>query len=870
MIAKIFFLLNASLLFTAILLLPRAWRRLELPAVKPLLLLVCDIALVSMLHAANFLFDYTFDPVIVEQLITSLSIISILTWVWTMIEFILERHFKYYPIFLIYPLIVIGFLWTNDLHGLFYTEVSEVVRGGIPRAVLVYGPLRKVHSLIVISAWFGTTIWGFYRYLKKPKGSNRWVFIILFFAIFGALERYLYSIGYLPFALSTLTGILVAFFGIQYYRLLDILPMARKQVVETLSDGIAIINIDDEIVDFNLSFKRLVGIDLPIKKPFAKLGDLPIEFAPILNQKDNSEMIRANVTLEGATLACDFSILKNNDKHQGHTLVVRDITEAANLLKQKEFYTQQLEVSKTELERLDQMKSNFFSNVTHEFRTPLTLIQEPARVLLHHSEDSVRSHARLISKNSDKLLSLVNELLTLTRMDSGKVEVKMEVGDLTEVVREEFQKFLPKAASEGLEIKLNIEDGFPLILFDRQKIESIISNLLSNAIKYTDEGSILVSMGKVVGSKNKYYIEVEDSGKGIPEEDIERVFDRFYQVDGSNTRKGEGTGIGLALTQQLVRLMEGEISVKSTLDKGSTFKVTLPIKISEANQIPDTANHENGKMKRVSFPEITNSSLNEGGEDANINHVSDKWTALIVEDNLELREFVKNGLKSSFQVIAAANGVEGIEKAREFLPDIVISDVMMPEKDGITMLQELKSDSLTSHIPIILLTAKSSVEDRLEGISGGADQYLTKPFRMDELIIRSNNLIDNRIRATRRYIEEQHGQTQSASTNVSPQHEFIKKLVLIIEAELSNDSILIDDYAAQLFISRTQLHRKIKSLTGQSTSEFIRNYRLDKAMIMLKQNEGNVAQIAGKVGFSNDKYFSTSFKKKFGVSPSQV
>lgn len=865
MIAKIYFLLNLFVLIAAFVQGPQAWSRRKRPVAKPLFLWCIFLILISSTHIVFFLVDYDFDAILIEKITISLGFFVQILWIWSLTEFTLDRVLNKWSFLLTEAVIMTVIIWTNSNHELFYSAVEVTTVNGLPNVVMSFEILRNIHAIFVTLLWNGFIIWAIIQHNRKPRVSSRVFYTLIFLVIVSQVQLWFYVKGITPFKFSIIINALIMLAATFYYRVLDIIPYARKKIVEKMEEGIAIINKKDEIIDRNSNFEKLMQVEVPISEPFLKISDLPASFQNVFSKEGRSRKKEIVQNINNKDLLFNFISINENQKEEGMFLMLRDITEQIQLNKQKDFYTQQLEVSKKELERLDQMKSNFFSNVTHEFRTPLTLIQEPARELIDYPDQKVRESARLISNNSNKLLELVTELLTLTRLDSGKVNLKMQIGDVTEVIRAEFQKFLPKAEKEGITLHLKVEKSFPPISFDRQKIESIVSNLLSNALKYTDHGSVVMTLNHVKTPQRQYIIKVKDTGRGIPEESLDKIFDRFYQVDSSNTRKGEGTGIGLALTQQMIHLMRGKITVESEMDQGSTFKVVLPI---EENMANDTINIDTQVTEVESNVSVMDS--NPSSEIKETLNNENLKIALVVEDNVELRQFIKSGLQSHYQTVTASNGEEGLQKAKNLLPDVIVSDVMMPEKDGITMLQELKADLLTSHIPIILLTAKSAVEDRLEGLSLGADEYLTKPFRMDELIIRSNNLINNRIRATQKYIAAYQARNPSQEAMDEPENDFMRNLILVIESELENESIQINDYAAKMYISRTHLHRKIKSLTNQSTTEFIRNYRLDKAMCMLRQKEGNVLEIASKVGFSSEKYFSTSFKKKFGVSPSHV
>jgi signal transduction histidine kinase/DNA-binding response OmpR family regulator len=520
------------------------------------------------------------------------------------------------------------------------------------------------------------------------------------------------------------------------------------------------------------------------------------------------------------------------------------------------------------LAEIDELKNRFFSNVTHEFRTPLTLIIEPLRQVLPELRDpKVAEKVRLAEKNSRQLLHLVNQLLELSKLESGKLELDLRKGDFYETTLAVFQSFLPLAEAKNIRMKFEYDRSLPVFAFDRNRVELIVNNLLSNALKFTNEGGVIRVSLQAGQNDQMVQLKVTDTGIGIPVQSIHQVFDRFYQVDNSSTRKVEGTGIGLALTKELVEWMGGTITVESTgrAGEGSAFTVQLPMSEAESlpfNRVQPPVQPEN---KNISAPSEDGVSIR-----ANHRNQDGQPLVLIVEDNPDLRKFIKQSLPSSYQIIEAGNGAAGIRQALEFVPDLIISDVMMPEKDGYQVCDELKNNEITSHIPIILLTAKTALDSKLTGLRTGADDYLTKPFNTEELVARIENLIE-----TRRVLREKYSkgsrENREALTGFSRiDQDFLQKVTLLLDSQLDNENFTIEDFARQLLISRVQLHRKLKALTTQSATDFIRDYRLERAMELLKQKQGNVTQVAGMVGFGNEKYFSTVFKEKFGVSPSQV
>lgn len=517
------------------------------------------------------------------------------------------------------------------------------------------------------------------------------------------------------------------------------------------------------------------------------------------------------------------------------------------------------------IKELEQMKTNFFSNVTHEFRTPLTLIIEPLRQLLKNPDDpDLTEKIRLAEKNSQRLLGMVNQLLDMAKLEGNSMTLDLRSGDFEQTVRGVFEAFQPLAVQRNIQLVLLVPDSIPPLDFDKDKTEIVLNNLISNALKFTPTGGhIQVDIGIHKYSDGLYtdvFVAVKDTGIGIPTDALDKVFDRFYQVDDSHTRVGEGTGIGLALSKELAKLMRGDITVESKVGEGSTFTFWFPL-------LQKTASGHIGYLfvkyePEIAFEESAPTRRPVSGE---------KPVVLIVEDNVDLRKFIGQSVSTAWQVVEAANGEEGVKKAIELLPDIVICDLTMPLKDGYALCEELKTNELTAHLPIILLTAKSAMEAKLKGLRTGADDYLTKPFQTEELLARMTNLVEQRKKLRQLFAERPVlAEVQQEAFLSAQDIEFLRRFKDLLEIHLSDDNLGVEDFAKKMFVSRVQLHRKLKAITNRSATEFIRDFRLERAHAMLMKREGLVGEIAIQVGFGNEKYFSTAFKEKFGVSPSQV
>lgn len=517
---------------------------------------------------------------------------------------------------------------------------------------------------------------------------------------------------------------------------------------------------------------------------------------------------------------------------------------------------------------LEQMKTNFFNNITHEFRTPLTLILEPARrILVKTREPEVAVNASRIEANSLRLLDMVNELLDLAKLESGSMGLDLRQGDFSKAVRAVFHSFLPLAEQRGLNLSISETEAPSGFMFDLKKTELIINNLLSNALKFTPAGGsvhIHICQGAAPEQVHLSHrqagvrVAVSDTGIGIPQEHLGKIFNRFYQVDDHHAPRAEGTGIGLALSRELAGLMGGSLDVQSEEGRGSVFTLWLPALTTAPAQ--------------DAYDDKVVTTIKEGQPAARPAD-EEQPLVLLIEDNAELRAFIKQCISSQWQVAEASNGEEGIKKAQDLIPDLVISDLMMPIKDGYEVCDELKNNELTAHIPVMLLTAKSAMDAKIKGLRTGADDYLTKPFNTDELMARMENLVEQRRRLRQRYA--QWAPANEAMPDV-PEHlsahdrEFLQRFTSVLDENLSDENMSVEELARKMFISRVQLHRKLKALTDRNVTDFVRDYRLERAMAMLRNREGLVYEVAYKVGFSSNKYFSRAFKEKFGVSPSKV
>ncbi len=530
---------------------------------------------------------------------------------------------------------------------------------------------------------------------------------------------------------------------------------------------------------------------------------------------------------------------------------------------------------------------SFFTNISHEFRTPLTLISGPLKQIINNSKKSewntdIVSYLNLIHRNVKRLTELTNQLLDFRKIESGSMKLELSLGDIIYFIKKVTDTFHDLAGKKMLKLEFISESHSLITYFDADKLEKILSNLIINAVKFTDQGGITVSVREIYHDKSEkgrqIEIQVEDTGIGIAEDQLKHIFNPFHQVDRSHTRKDEGTGIGLALTANLVKLYKGEIKVTSHPGKGSCFIVVFPIGLENQSDYILV----NPKEEESFTFEINEEEQHDEMPVDDIQHNGDsnknKPLLLVVEDNQDMRFYIRKILAEKFQVIEAENGKEGLTRAFETIPDIIISDVMMPELSGIELTNRLKLDERTSHIPVILLTALTSKKQKIKGLLTGADEYITKPFNEEILRLKTENLLENRNKIKEHLIKQIESTTQlKYGKNIQPSviefedvnEIFINKLVTVIELNIQEVDFGVEKLAREIGMEASTLYKKLMALIDVAPGEFIREIRLKRAAQLLAQKHLTITDISFMVGYDDPKYFSKIFKKYNGVSPSE-
>lgn len=521
------------------------------------------------------------------------------------------------------------------------------------------------------------------------------------------------------------------------------------------------------------------------------------------------------------------------------------------------------------LKELDAVKTRLYTNITHEFRTPLTVISGMADQISDNPEKWSKTGLSMIRRNTKRLLELVNQMLDLSKLESGKISLKNQQSDIISYLKYIVESIHSYATTINIKVHFLSEEDEIIMDFDPENIQRVIMNLLSNALKFTNKnGDVYISarrqpsIGKAFDNNPILNIMVKDTGSGIPEDQLPFIFDRFYQVDDTETREGEGTGVGLALVKELIKLMGGEISVRSKLNEGTVFTILLPIRNveKEIDIILQKPNKDNKVSQRLEINKLQQS-------EKTFENTNGKPRILLIEDNADVVAYIASCLNGDYDILVAVNGQEGIEIATEYIPDLIVSDVMMPIKDGFEVTKTLKYDLRTNHIPIIMLTAKADINSKLEGLQKGADAYLSKPFHKDELLIRIKKLLELRNNLQQHYLSIVTSDAPPNQDKIVQEDQFVIKLREVINSHLSDFDFSVEQLCKEMTMSSSQLHRKVTALTGLSPNKFLRYIRLTKAKKMLRDSDDPINVIAYETGFSDPSYFGRVFKKEFGMTP---
>lgn len=525
-------------------------------------------------------------------------------------------------------------------------------------------------------------------------------------------------------------------------------------------------------------------------------------------------------------------------------------------------------------QELERMKSRFFTNISHEFRTPLTLILGPVDMLNSGVlNPQQKLHVNMLQRNANRLLSLTNQLLDLAKLESGKLNLQTTKGDIVSFMKGIIHAFDSLAETKGIGLTTDLQEQRLEAYFDPEKMETVLINLLSNAFKFTPEGGrieVALRRSTTPGNGDCCIIIVRDNGSGVPENEVGDVFNRFYRASNANGGAYGGTGVGLALTRELIELHKGSVNMVSREGEGTEIIIQLPLGRSHLTD------HEifiaGNPGEQVWTEGYSPAGITDVASDETINPAAGILSdpiLLIIEDNEDVMLYMRTILSGSYRLLEATDGEQGIKLATEHIPDLVICDVMLPKKDGYEVSATLKEEEKTSHIPVILLTARATLEDKLRGLMTKADDYLTKPFIPGELMARIRNLIESRKQLREKYNRQLILKPGEIAVD-SIDEAFLGRVMKAIGENLMNENFNMEQLGKEVGMSRSQIHRKLHALTNQSATQFIRSYRLNKAMDLIRQDAGSVSEIAYSVGFSSPSYFNRCFIQHFGCTPTEV
>jgi DNA-binding response OmpR family regulator len=677
----------------------------------------------------------------------------------------------------------------------------------------------------------------------------------------------------------------------------SMLTNARYRITMTKSAAKALQildNITPDLILLDVLMPEMDGFELCRRlKTSETTREIPVIFLTV--KADSEDIVKGFQSGGVDYITKPFNKTELLARVQNHLELKRSKEELKERSIEIEEKNRRLEEQSEKLKELDKIKSRFFANISHEFRTPLTLILGPLEQMIAACPDNDEEKKRkltLMHRNAERLLRLINQLLELSKLETSKMKLQARKTNIISFVKGIADSFQPPARQKELELVFHAEHEnedkavleYMNIYIDPLKMEDIMSNLLVNAIKFTPPGGeIDVTVKGNPGADTNFpagWVEISvcDTGPGIPLEQLPNIFNRFFQADITYEYHQEGPGIGLILAKELVELHHGSIEARSRVGEGSVFIIRLPMGsahlaadeiIRESVPVDIKAGAATGRISQIITGlemEINNKYESECLPEPGI-RTDDTNIILVVEDSAAMRMYIRETLEPGYTVVTAADGREGMQKAQEVIPDLIISDIMMPEVDGLELCRLLKNDVKTSHIPIVLLTAKASEENILQGLKTGADDYITKPFSTKLLIARIKNLIDIRRQLQNNINYEM--TLQPVKTSVSKiDRKFLRDLQAVIKKNISDPEFNVEALCKKLGMGNTTLYRKIQALCGQTPTEFIRSCRLKRALQLLKNGYGSVTEVAFEVGFSSRAYFTKCFREKFHQLPS--
>lgn len=870
-ITLFFFNLLGVLIASA--LLREIWVYWRFPLALPLTLyiaLVLGISIMNLMYLTP-----VFDGVRVhyENIGFSMSFFFTITWFWGTYEYIMRQKLDWRLLLLlgIEPCVMLVAYWTNNWSVL----PAGADTGGLSEFTFV----RLFHISYSQLLFTLSYIW-IARHVYRQTQRLGLTLLVTGTIMLPIVLFWLYIAEIIPLRSGSALSLLIFVPIVLRFHLLDIVPVARDKLADYISDGFAVLNPYGQIIDINPPAAQLLGITTAQQRALPQ----PIPLPPALQRGfdfANPQQQRNELTLKDTEQSLNYVDAQLSPLHNqaqnivGHVLLLHDINLRKQAEQEREQHIQQLEHSRQKLQELDRLKSDFFANISHEFRTPLTLslgvIQDLKEGLHGALPDDIQAPLQQAHHHNQHLLELINQIMDLSRLEAGGVQQFTEHVDLVSYIPQVLSVFAAAAARNAIHLQFQTELQQAYVCTEADALEKILNNLISNALKNTVADDRIDISLRACG--DNWQLTVCDSGAGIPPQFLPHVFERFARSAHQPDQWSTSTGIGLALVKQLVLSHGGQIEAQSTLGEGSCFSFSLPQTSADKPPMIAAATFDQHTVRpyaATSTPPITDTAAT-APVDVPIN--SDTVTAdsaqavvLLIEDHAEVRDYIHFHLADQYQLLHADDGLQGLSLAQQQIPDCIVSDVMMPKMDGYKLCQYLKNDPTTCHIPIILLTAKATVTDKLHGLSVQADDYLTKPFNRQELQARIANLLTQRLQL-REYYSRLLSST-ATNTDGSLDEQFLQHIRQVMTQLLSQSDLQIQTIAASLDISERQLQRKLKALTGQSPQQLLLEQRLQYASQLLTTTNLSITAISHQSGFASHSYFSRKFKSMFQQTPS--
>ncbi len=857
----------------------RAVSKSYLPLARP----IAFFSFILSLHCILVIMEVLFSSLNVSQfvsdctaLIISLSIPCSL-WMWY--EFYFDKHMKFgwFLFVLIDPVIVFSVVSYEFVLSHFLSPVSNASELILPyHRFGAYGPVRFFYIVSVMPCLVIFYCWSIYRSKKMTRLNALMLCGCLFLPFIAVLS---YALGFISVRLGGITMISLLLWGTYYYRILDIFPIAKNQIIKNINSGIMVFNSHQELIYINTFFKQLLNLSNKTTKGVIPLNQLAVDLVKIVKwdsstlQKENialatnGELLRGDNLEEGERFFhIELDKIKNKTHvSTGYILMLQEVTEQVML-------RQEVLSKNIKLKNINQNRSNFFAGISHEFRTPLTLSCGYVESILNGQYEvpiePLTKPLNLIYENNQRLLQFVNQLLDFSQLDGEKLPIKPIQINLKQHLHLILAQFESIFQQQGIDLEVQFNQKNVSILFDAPSFDKVIINLISNAVKSMPDGGYL-NIEVADFNEDYWQLKIRDNGFGINEEIQSTLFEPFVYHEHHSQNWQKGSGVGLSLVKQILELHDGKIKLQHSNSQGTCFaidfkKVSMDLSslerigteiLTHPHKVLETPKRdkENHTEESITYDESSNS----------------KPLLLLVDDNTEIRTLINSQIGKDYKVIEASNGEQGLSLAKQLTPDVIITDIMMPVIDGLQMCQELKEEVSTSHIPIIILTAKSGEESLLSGLQSGADDFIIKPFNYKELSLRAENLITKQRNLRKFYSAQLQVNTETILLEQDSESLFIDTIKKYITENISKQKIHTSELANLVHMSERSINRKLKAITGMTPQQLLLGSRMQYAKNQLVTTNETIATISFSVGFTDTSYFSRAFKSYYNMTPKE-